>query len=243
MIWSLHMLPTEIVHCIIDKLCEEDIVLSLYNVCKRFNIIIDVYPRYQTITSLSISNNQIGSEGAQHLAKILEKNTTLISIYISNEKIGAEGTIYLAKALEKNTTLTTLFIEEDNVGTQGAYHLAQALRKNTTLTHLSLEENKIATTVTLVDIISGTDVFTNTCLSNEQMFKSLFYSSQMLIVGLTNGSCDLWNLKTGEKVHTLNICDKISITTITHNHGMFFFGTDDGSVHSYVFVSRLQLSI
>ncbi|CAF0775088.1 unnamed protein product [Adineta steineri] len=100
-----------------------------------------------------------------------------------------------------------------------------------------------ATTVTLVDIISGTDVFTNTCLSNEQMFKSLFYSSQMLIVGLTNGSCDVWNLKTGEKVHTLSICDKISITTITHNHGMFFFGTDDGSVHSYVFASRLQLSI
>jgi hypothetical protein len=65
----------------------------------------------------------------------------------------------------------------------------------------------------------------------------------MLIVGLTNGSCDVWNLKICEKVYTLNICDNIPITTIAHNHGMFFFGTGDGSVHSYVFASRLQLSI
>ncbi len=100
-----------------------------------------------------------------------------------------------------------------------------------------------STTVTLVDIISGTDVFTNSSLSNEQLFNSLFYSSQMLIVGLTNGSCDVWNLKMCEKVYTLNICDNIPITTIAHNHGMFFFGTGDGSVHSYVFASRLQLSV
>jgi WD40 repeat protein len=100
-----------------------------------------------------------------------------------------------------------------------------------------------STAATLIDIISGTDVFTNTCLSNEQSFYSLFYSSQMLIVGLTSGSCDVWNLKICEKVLSLNICDNISITTITHNDGMFFFGTDDGSIHSYVFASRQQLSL
>ncbi len=100
-----------------------------------------------------------------------------------------------------------------------------------------------STSVTLVDILSSTDVFTKTCLSNDQLFNSLFYSSKMLIIGLNNGSCDVWNLKICEKVHTLNICDNIAITTITHNDGMFFFGTDDGSVHSYVFASRHQLSI
>ncbi len=97
-------------------------------------------------------------------------------------------------------------------------------------------------TITLVDILSGTDVFTKTCLVNEQLYNSLFYSSQMLIVGLNNGSCDVWNLKICEKVHTLNICDNISITTITYNDGMFFFGTDDGSIYSYIFASRQQLS-
>lgn len=97
-------------------------------------------------------------------------------------------------------------------------------------------------TVTLVDILSGTDVFTKSCLINDQTYTSLFYSSQMLILGLNNGTCDIWNLRICEKVHTLNICDNIPITTITHNDGMFFFGTNDGSVHSYVFASRQQLS-
>ncbi|CAF0851553.1 unnamed protein product [Adineta ricciae] len=100
-----------------------------------------------------------------------------------------------------------------------------------------------AKTVVLVDIISGTEVFTNACLSNDQLFNCLFYSSQMLIVGSTNGSCDVWNLKICEKVHSLNICENLPITTIAHNHGMFFFGVNDGSVHSYVFASRLQLSV
>ena len=97
--------------------------------------------------------------------------------------------------------------------------------------------------VTLVDIITGTDVFTNTCLSDRQLFNSLFYSSQMLIIGLTDGSCDVWNLKVCEKVLTLNISDNTTITAITHNAGMFFFGTSEGSIHSYVFASRQQLSI
>ncbi|CAF1031400.1 unnamed protein product [Rotaria sordida] len=97
--------------------------------------------------------------------------------------------------------------------------------------------------VTVVDIITGTDVFTKTCLSDEQLFNTLFYSSHMLIIGLINGSCDVWNLRICEKIYTLNISDNISITTITYNDGMFFFGTNDGSVHSYVFASRHQLSI
>jgi WD40 repeat protein len=97
--------------------------------------------------------------------------------------------------------------------------------------------------LTLIDILSGTEIFNTSCLSDEHSFNCLFYSSKMCIVGMNNGSCDVWNLKIAEKVHSLNICDQLAITTITHNDGMFFFGTDDGSVHSYVFASRQQLSI
>ena len=97
--------------------------------------------------------------------------------------------------------------------------------------------------VFLVDTISGTEIFTTACLSNEQAFHSLCYSSSMLIVGLINGSCDVWNLRIGEKVHSLHICDNLAITTITHNEGMFFFGTEDGYVHSYVFASRQPVSL
>lgn len=99
------------------------------------------------------------------------------------------------------------------------------------------------TTITLVDILTGTDVFTKSCVINNRSFNSLFYSSKILVVGLTNGMCEVWNLKSCEKIHTLCICDNISITAIRYHDGMFFFGTDDGSVHSYVFASRHPLSI
>ncbi|CAF4389706.1 unnamed protein product, partial [Rotaria sordida] len=58
--------------------------------------------------------------------------------------------------------------------------------KQLTLTSSSLP----ILTVTVVGIITGTDVFTKTCLSDEQSFNKLFYSSQMLIIGLINGLCD-----------------------------------------------------
>lgn len=93
-------------------------------------------------------------------------------------------------------------------------------------------------TVTLVDILSGTDVFSQNSPTNGHTFTSFFYASQLLLVGLSNGTCDVWNLKTCEKIKTLTICDNISISTITYNDGLFFFGTDDGSVHSYTFASR-----
>ena len=97
--------------------------------------------------------------------------------------------------------------------------------------------------VTLIDIISGTEIFTTERASKEEAFHSLCYSLNMLVIGLINGSCDVWNVRTGEKVHSLHICDNMPITTITHNEGMFFFGTEDGSVHSYVFASRQPVSI
>ncbi|CAF4228844.1 unnamed protein product [Rotaria sordida] len=67
--------------------------------------------------------------------------------------------------------------------------------KQLTLTSSSLP----ILTVTVVDIITGTDVFTTTSLSDEQSFNKLFYSSQRLIIGLINGSCDVWNLRICEK--------------------------------------------
>jgi len=95
-----------------------------------------------------------------------------------------------------------------------------------------------STTMTLVDILSGTDVFTQNSPTNGHTFTSFFYASQLLIIGLSNGTCDIWNLKLCEKIHTLPVCDNIPITTITYNDGLFFFGTDDGSVHAYTLVSR-----
>jgi Ran GTPase-activating protein (RanGAP) involved in mRNA processing and transport len=83
------------------------------------------------LTSLNVSLNHIGAEGA----KALSTNTTLTSLNVSLNHIGAEG----AKALSTNTTLTSLNVECNQIGDEGA----KALSTNTTLTSLNVSLNQI----------------------------------------------------------------------------------------------------
>jgi hypothetical protein len=48
---SLLTIPVELVYRILDNVCERTIFLSLRNVCKRLNTIIDTYHRYQVNSS------------------------------------------------------------------------------------------------------------------------------------------------------------------------------------------------
>jgi len=45
--YSLHTLPAELVHCILDNLDQLTILFSIRNVCMRLNAITDNYYRYQ----------------------------------------------------------------------------------------------------------------------------------------------------------------------------------------------------
>jgi Ran GTPase-activating protein (RanGAP) involved in mRNA processing and transport len=84
----------------------------------------------QTLTTLALVGNQIGAQGAEHLANALQKNKvtlftplnflcncafinfpqTLRTLKLYNNKIGAQGAEHLANALQQNkVTLLTLF--------------------------------------------------------------------------------------------------------------------------------------
>ena len=77
----------------------------------------------QTLTTLYLSNNQIGSQGVQHIANALQTNkvnTSLVNIYIliqpshqtlmelhlSNNLIDGQGSQYIINALETNKVNT-----------------------------------------------------------------------------------------------------------------------------------------
>jgi len=47
MLLTILTLPVELIYCILDNLDEKAILLSMRNVCQRFNAIIDGYTRYQ----------------------------------------------------------------------------------------------------------------------------------------------------------------------------------------------------
>ena len=60
------------------------------------------------MTSLNLTSNGIGTEGAAILAAALEKNSTLTSIDLHWNGIGNEGAASLAAALEKNYAMEVL---------------------------------------------------------------------------------------------------------------------------------------
>jgi len=53
-------------------------------------------------------NNNIGDEGAEHMADLLRVNTGIQVLYLQQNNIGDEGVGHLAEALKVNATLKTL---------------------------------------------------------------------------------------------------------------------------------------
>ncbi|KAL1511220.1 hypothetical protein AB1Y20_006033 [Prymnesium parvum] len=96
-----------------------------------------------TLTSLLLSDNRIGAEGAKDVAVALKINTTLTSLHLRGNSIGAEGAREVAAALKANTTLTSLLLSDNAIGDVGAREVAAALEANTTLTTLHLSGNRI----------------------------------------------------------------------------------------------------
>ncbi|CAF1157449.1 unnamed protein product [Adineta steineri] len=140
---TLHTLPVELIYCILDNLDDLTIILSLRNVCLQLNAIIDIYPRYQALTTLNLRGNNISAIGAKYLAQAIQNNTTLTTLNLDINSIGDEGVQHLALALQNNTTLTTLSLQINNIRAEGAHYLAIALQCNQTLTTLNLQNNCI----------------------------------------------------------------------------------------------------
>ncbi|CAF1314322.1 unnamed protein product [Adineta steineri] len=68
---------------------------------------------------------------------------TLISVNLQSNKIGTVKVQRLADALRHNTTVITLNLRLTQTGDVGAQHLADALQNNMTLITLELAQNKI----------------------------------------------------------------------------------------------------
>ena len=96
-----------------------------------------------SLTTLYLSQNSIGAEGATSLSQALAVNTSLATLDLSVNGIRPEGAISLSQALAVNTSLTTLYLSQNSIGAEGATSLSQALAVNTSLTTLNLSRNSI----------------------------------------------------------------------------------------------------
>ena len=69
---------------------------------------------------MNLSGNQIGPEGAQYLAQVLESNT-----------VGISSLANLSYSDDEMKTLKVLDLSNNRCGNMGARHMAHALRRNT----------------------------------------------------------------------------------------------------------------
>ncbi|UJR06749.1 hypothetical protein I4U23_011037 [Adineta vaga] len=92
----------------------------------------------QTLTTLELSQEDIGDAHTQYLAIGLRNNTTLTTMNLSRNQIGYVGAQHLADALRYNKTLAILDLSCNQIGAVGVQHLSEALRTNNSLTVLDL---------------------------------------------------------------------------------------------------------
>jgi Ran GTPase-activating protein (RanGAP) involved in mRNA processing and transport len=62
----------------------------------------------QTLTSINLRFNNIGSAGMTSVAKALARHNCIQSLNLSANRIGPEGGLALAQTLARNSTLTSL---------------------------------------------------------------------------------------------------------------------------------------
>ncbi|XP_015775400.1 PREDICTED: nucleotide-binding oligomerization domain-containing protein 2-like isoform X3 [Acropora digitifera] len=113
--------------------------------CSRLNkelvaVCIEALKTNSTVTRLVVHDCNIDDANAAELAGQLKENSTL---QLSGNRVGNEGADALAKGLKENSTLTSLILDYNQIGDVGADALAKGLKENSTLTLLYLSGNQV----------------------------------------------------------------------------------------------------
>ena len=136
-------LYTKLVYAFGKSLDLTEIEIDVKRRTRRIAALSQVLKVNTSLTTLKLSGNFIGAEGASSLSQALVVNTSLTTLNLSDNSIDAEGATSLSQALAVNTSLTTLDLLGNSIGDEGATSLSQALAVNTSLTTLRLFDNSI----------------------------------------------------------------------------------------------------
>ncbi|CAF1254460.1 unnamed protein product [Adineta steineri] len=134
---------SQVLHIDKDPHPPSDILVSVRDVCSRLNAITNIYPRFQTLTSLDLQCSNLTHDAAQRLSNALKSNQTLTTLNLRFCSIDALKSEYLGNSLKSNQTLTTLDFLSNDIDDEGACCLADALKINQAITRLDLTRNNI----------------------------------------------------------------------------------------------------
>eukprot|EP00808_Paulinella_micropora_P025841 g78556.t1 len=135
------------------------------------------------LSSLDISVNNIGPQGAKHIAEAIQTrkscihlltsmiymkgemllpcapaNKVLQTLNIVDNNIGDQGAAAFADALKVNTTVQTLNIGYNNLGDKGAALIAEAIKFNKTLLGLNIANNGLRTINPTLEALIGVEL-------------------------------------------------------------------------------------
>uniref|UniRef100_A0A6B2L9A5 Uncharacterized protein n=1 Tax=Arcella intermedia TaxID=1963864 RepID=A0A6B2L9A5_9EUKA len=96
-----------------------------------------------TLTSLSLSFNNIEDYGMTSISQALQASNTLTYLDIHSNCLGDTGISLISDGLKLNSSLISLNISGNMFGDAGAQAIATALSCNSTLTFLNISYNKI----------------------------------------------------------------------------------------------------
>jgi hypothetical protein len=99
----------------------------------------------ESIVALNVSDNNLGQEGCDTLASILETNHSLTFLDLSHNSIPSAAGIDLLTGLRKNHSLVYLALQGNDLGTAGAIPILTGVRMNESsgVTALDLSANSI----------------------------------------------------------------------------------------------------
>ena len=112
----------------------------------KIDPLVDVLKHCVSISTLDISINFIGDEGATALAEVLKHTSRLNSLLIKGNLIGPTGAQALAKAMQCCSNLQKLDISYNSIGDLGAEALANSFKHKTRLSELCIGYNEIGPT-------------------------------------------------------------------------------------------------
>ena len=96
----------------------------------------------ETLTHLGLSQNSIDDAKLEPLAEGLATNASVTSLDLSKNKIGCDGARVLARVLAKDACVVSrLDLGDNEIGASGANALAKAVAASASLTYLSLRLN------------------------------------------------------------------------------------------------------
>ena len=118
-------------------------------------ILCEMLEHNQTLKTLDLSRNDIGSKGTLCLVDV--KNISITTLILHKCKQDFTGAANIGKFLAKNASVVFIDISFNMIGDRGVKELMNSLVVNNTLQHLDLRSNKITSSgaISIADYLAG----------------------------------------------------------------------------------------